>query len=68
MPKCYQYRAHNDESFYGWTEDPAIATAALGWLNKGREVGLYTVELVEEGHGDLIFDNDTTLDDFGDPV
>ena len=40
----YKITAYNTEARYGWTDDPAVAQAALDWLNKGREVNVYSLE------------------------
>lgn len=37
----YKFTTFNQEARYGWTEDRNVAEAALEWLNKGREVGVY---------------------------
>lgn len=40
----YKLTAYNQETRYGWTQDPAVAQAALEWLNKGREINVYSLE------------------------
>lgn len=76
----YAFRAYNSETHYGWAESPALVEAALGELNRGREVNLYSAEYLSDsddetgkpdGNGlrlmdrtDLVLTGDSTLDDF----
>jgi hypothetical protein len=75
----YKFTAFNSETRYGWTPIPAVADAALAWLNKGREINVYSVVSIggdeNETDGatikladrdDLICIDDTSVDDFSD--
>lgn len=40
----YAIKAWNQETLYGYTDDPAVAEAAVNRLNAGREINLYAAE------------------------
>ncbi|MGK2287232.1 hypothetical protein [Pedomonas sp. V897] len=71
----YAFGAYNSPTLYGWTQDPAVAKAALGGLNKDREINVYGMEVISDEEAerlglpqrsDLWFDDDTRLEDFED--
>ena len=75
----YAFRAYNSETLYGWAERDGLVALACDWLNKGREINLYSAEYLgdsdaETGHADgtgvrlmartdLILTADSTADD-----
>ena len=40
----YVFRAYNTEAQFGWTQIPAVAKAALEWLNRDREINVYSMD------------------------
>lgn len=44
----YKFAAYNQHTYYGWTQDPAVAQTALEWLNRDREINVYSLETMDE--------------------
>lgn len=81
MANWYRFTAFNSPRLYGYSDRrdrDTIAAAQLELLNKGREINLYSMEVLPgdaaetdddvkraDTHGDVVFSSDTTLDDIG---
>lgn len=76
-PMWDRYDAYNQETLYGWTSNEAVAEAALAWINRGREINVYSMtclgddenEADDQGtrlvdKGGHIFVDDTSPEEF----
>lgn len=68
----YKFEAYNSETLFGWTQDERVAKAYSCLINVDRRVNVYSMtelseaeaaELDLESRNDLVFDDDTTVED-----
>lgn len=68
----YKFEAYNSETLFGWTQDERVAKAYSYLINVDRKVNVYSMtelseaeaaELDLESRNDLVFDDDTTIED-----
>lgn len=59
----YAFEANNAETRYGWTSDDRVSAAVVARLNEGREINLFTAQVLGDDRDDLADRNDLVCTD-----